>query len=392
MTQAYTPSQCENCLLRVQCPPGLNPVAVDCSNDSSNTLSVNSRQGTTSTQRTYELGNWLQALIQGAAQGSNIPTTTTTAEGNFLQSLLTRDNSQVTNNPLLQVLEALVSGAGTFPGRSSIDTIMARNPYSTDYETATKGLYDRIVGERRADAMSGPTNVRGGQARTAFELADIDTQASLNRFREVRGQQDKEAGVVMDAVKIANAMEQMRRGTGMQAAGMREGAVRGQTQESLGALNHLSRMRTNNSANLTMAAELLGTPRTTSNENVFGVGNMDTSSHHLGAGISCCFIFMEAYNGTLPWYIRKGRDEFVTPRRRRGYNWMSRWLVPVMRRYRRVREFVDFVLIRPFSRIGKAHYEPDASLKDVAVWLTHRPYCQAWFWLWATIGTFVKEK
>src|SRR5574343_1702324 len=69
-------------------------------------------------------------------------------------------------------------------------------------------------------------------------------------------------------------------------------------------------------------------------------------------GRPCCFIFMESYNGLLPWWIRRCRDAFYTPTRRLGYTRMSKILVPMMEKSKFIRGLVNELMIAPLSAYG----------------------------------------
>ena len=84
--------------------------------------------------------------------------------------------------------------------------IAARLPFNTTLETATTDLYVRVFAIARALAQSGPVNVRGGTARQGFELAELSTQQSINRFKEVWASQLAEAQVVIAAAQLVNAI------------------------------------------------------------------------------------------------------------------------------------------------------------------------------------------
>jgi hypothetical protein len=387
----YAPDVCANCILRVTQPKGLNPLNLSCDNGSSNSATAFQRVGTTSEAKNVNLPSWLSSLITSNTGNASVPASLTNADTSFLTGLLGRDNTSVPGGSAYDTLINLISNPSAYGGKSALDSMIARNPYSTDYETSTKALYDRIIGERRADAMSGPSNVRGGQARTGFELAEIDTQGALNRFREIRGQQDKEAGVVQQAVQISNTIEQMRRGVGLQAQQGKNQIANTQTQESLAASDNVNKRRTNNAANLSLAAEMFGSPTLTTTTNLAGLGHQATDSHNTSAGVTCCFIFLEVLNGQLPEYVRKGRDEFATGSRRNGYNWMASWLVPLMKRYAVIKNVVNHLLVKPFLVLGKHHYDPDGTFRGACTWLLLRPYAQGWFTLWSTLSIFHKE-
>lgn len=69
---------------------------------------------------------------------------------------------------------------------------------------------------------------------------------------------------------------------------------------------------------------------------------------------SCCFIFMEAYNGQLPWFVRFWRDVHApeSSARRNGYIKMAKWLVPAMQRSKIVRWLVNTLMIKPMTKFG----------------------------------------
>jgi hypothetical protein len=216
-------------------------------------------------------------------------------------------------------------------------------------------------------------------------MADMNTQLGLNRFREIEQQQRGQANDVMQATQIANAIEGARRGTRLQA---QQNAIAGQgqkTQESLAAAGDVRCMRQTNLANVVMASDLLGRPTQTQNEQGFNFGGQEGTSKGFNTGVTCCFIFLEALNGELPWYVRRGRDDFNTKNRRAGYVWMSRWLCPAMRVFPRMMNLVNAVMIKPFLRFGKMHYiEPET--RGSCKWLISRVPCQLWFWTWSFIG------
>lgn len=71
-------------------------------------------------------------------------------------------------------------------------------------------------------------------------------------------------------------------------------------------------------------------------------------------GGACCFIFLEAYNGELPWWIRKCRDYYYEqePQVATGYKRMAKWLVPAMKHSRLVRWAVNRFMIQPLTLYG----------------------------------------
>ena len=66
---------------------------------------------------------------------------------------------------------------------------------------------------------------------------------------------------------------------------------------------------------------------------------------------TCCFIFMEAYNGMLPDSVRICRDHFYReePRLAVGYCRMAEWLVPKMKRSSLVKWAVNLFMVKPLT-------------------------------------------
>ena len=71
----------------------------------------------------------------------------------------------------------------------------------------------------------------------------------------------------------------------------------------------------------------------------------------------CCFIFLEAYDGKLPWVVRAYRDQHMTPKNRRGYYRLADKLVPLMRKSRAVKHLVRFLMTKPMTFYGKYFYK-----------------------------------
>jgi len=87
----------------------------------------------------------------------------------------------------------------------------------------------------------------------------------------------------------------------------------------------------------------------------FGLGAAaNKSSIEKSGGVNCCFIFLEAYNGRLPWFIRIGRDiaYHKYPKVASGYKNMAKWLVPLMQKYNFVRWLVNTTMVIPLTKHG----------------------------------------
>lgn len=124
---------------------------------------------------------------------------------------------------------------------------------------------------------------------------------------------------------------------------------------------------------------------TTSNELTSGRQKSQTNMEgsNSGYGITvCCFIFLEAYNGKLPWYVRRCRDQFAAGPRVTGYNRMAARLVPLMRKSKLVSSLVNWLMIKPMTQFGGWLYnEPKHELGFV--WA---PVTAFWFALWSKLG------
>lgn len=84
---------------------------------------------------------------------------------------------------------------------------------------------------------------------------------------------------------------------------------------------------------------------------------LDRVAQTLGSipSVSCCWIWRERYGSgaAIPWYVRASRDRHYTPRRRSGYQRMSRAIIPAMQRSRIMRFALDLVMFLPLSAHAK---------------------------------------
>lgn len=112
-------------------------------------------------------------------------------------------------------------------------------------------------------------------------------------------------------------------------------------------------------------------------------GTSSTSGSNVGAGFNlCCFIFLEALNGELPWFVRRCRDEFCSGSRVRGYRRMSMWLVPAMRVWKAVAKLVNFLMVKPLTSYGGWLYG-EKGYRFGFLWF---PFVVFWFTLWHYYG------
>lgn len=96
---------------------------------------------------------------------------------------------------------------------------------------------------------------------------------------------------------------------------------------------------------------------------------------------TCCFIFLEAYHGTLPAFIRKGRDKYYEKdiNIATGYRRMANWLVPLMQENVLIRSLVWHLMINPITQhLGFIHKKKD--------YKKSRFVMHFWIKLWAMTG------
>lgn len=93
---------------------------------------------------------------------------------------------------------------------------------------------------------------------------------------------------------------------------------------------------------------------------------------------SCCFIFLEATNGILPWYVRKERDYYYKkqPLVADGYKKMAKWLVPMMRKSKVLKQFINFCMVRPIT-----YYGGWKNRVNKMGWIMY-PSKVVWFFIW----------
>jgi hypothetical protein len=118
---------------------------------------------------------------------------------------------------------------------------------------------------------------------------------------------------------------------------------------------------------------------------------LDRATNMIGSlpSMSCCFIFAEAYNGfgNIPWFVRASRDKHITPAKRAGYVWMSKWLVPLMARYNFVRELVRETMIEPLTEHAGWLFNQPGYDRGAA----RAPWHHFWQTTWSVLGRIVGE-
>lgn len=105
----------------------------------------------------------------------------------------------------------------------------------------------------------------------------------------------------------------------------------------------------------------------------------------MGAGAAgCCFIFLESYNGKLPWWVRVCRDYYYwrNPRIATGYKRMAKWIVPLMQKSAVVRKLVESLMVTPITKYGGWM----CNVPGYTNCQSYAPYKNFWFSVWHWLG------
>jgi len=271
------------------------------------------------------------------------------------------------------------------PGGTSLESQASVNPYGGDYANNTFDRYATEMGDAMALARSGPTMTRGGTAAQGFAQGQAATNASLNREDILTKNRQADASISQGAAGMIGQIDQGRDQAALQGVQASHGNYHDVVKEQLSA-GGLASERLKMFNDLVPTFSTLGsTLHGSETNNLRGRGAQTSSS--MGASLNlCCFIFLEAYNGELPWFVRAYRDEHAPEcsKRRNGYISMSKWLVPAMRVSWAARFAVNHLLVKPLTRYGAWHYK----LNNYG-WL-FAPVKLVWFGIWKLIGKETK--
>lgn len=232
------------------------------------------------------------------------------------------------------------------------DYLLGQMVAPTDYENNTQSLWENRLSRSLALSRSGPQAVMAPYSRGFGQAqAEVGEEAARGRGDEVRKQQliDRQLGV--------GAAESFNRGD-----------QSGQSTDT---------------NTLISLANILYPRNQNVQENYTGQGSQSSSAMSFG----CCFIFLEAYNGVLPTWVRECRDEFApeSSARRVGYVAMSKWLVPAMRLYPWVRKAVNSTMVQPLTNWG-GHYK---NVPGYSFGRKYAPIKTMWFAAWSLIGKLI---
>ena len=343
-----------------------------------------SRTGTSQQDMATILPTFLSQLLNTNAGDSQPDAAMAAAQKAFLSTLLSRNQDSTPGRTTLDSNMAI--DPMTFGGSSTLSTIAQRNPYSSQFEADTEAAFQQRSADALAQVQSGHEAVRGGQSRSGIAQGVMSTRLGQERGQEVRNAQMQDANIVGGAINSLNAIEGGRRGIQLGAQNQLGGQSIGRTGAGLDASRSVDSARTQHSAALDLASRLLGQRSNLVTDNLSGRGNQGTSSWGLNILGGCCFIFLEALNGKLPDFVERARVDFHTPIRRRGYKWMSFFLVPAMQKYKSVRFLVNAIIVKPMLKWGSYHYSIIGAKRWYALL---KPYVFLWFHTWHLLGKTV---
>lgn len=232
------------------------------------------REGDTWQRKQYEGSSALASLMGNIALNTQVLSSLTSAERIALAVLFaTTYSTIIPGGQTLYNLQAEDSGdPKQFTGAAALQSIYELDPFGTDYETETEDLYERSYLIARAAAISGPLNVRGATTRQAFELAELDTRMSINRFREIWQNQMSMAQVVTQAVQVANTAEAERRNALLRAQQQQAATEQGRSVQMLQAAEQLNNDINTHIRTLSLGGEFLTVPTMWTHEQLQGQG------------------------------------------------------------------------------------------------------------------------
>jgi hypothetical protein len=266
-----------------------------------------------------------------------------------------------------------------YTGHDTLQRVAERDPFSSTFEAQTEDAFRQRAGDAMSMAATGPDAVRGGDARTGIAQGVLGSRLAQDRGQEVRQAQLQDLLATTGAATAAAGIEGQRANTASTAAQGLSNIGTGVADRGLGAARAVDFNKVQNLALLQLASQLQGTQLGTTVDNFSGHG----SQSGWQSGLNCCFVFLQALNGKLPWYIEVARLEYWTRERRDGYCWMASWLVPVMKASKVVSWLVNATMVKPFLRYGAWMYA-DRSARQVSV--MYAPLCESWLALWGWLG------
>lgn len=241
------------------------------------------RQGTSENAANYQgLPAYLTDLIGDNARSTDNDPALSPLQTSLFSDLMTRTPSDL---PGVGTLDSNMAISPTsFTGSSTLSTIAARDPYSSQFETDTQDAYEQRASDAMAQAATGPDAVRGGSARTGIAQGVMADRLAQGRGEEVRKAQTQDAGIVGMAGQMFNQIEGQRRGVQLGSQQQKAEQSLQQDDNALGAARVVDNRKVSNLGALQLASDLLGTKKGLSTDNLTGKGAQ--TNHGWNAGVS----------------------------------------------------------------------------------------------------------
>lgn len=259
-------------------------------------------------------------------------------------------------------LTDLVSYNPGVPGWVGANDGASLDPFTNQYEQQTQDLFQNRLDLGLAKAQSGPEAVLAPLQRgKSFREAETLNEFSRGRNQEIRQERNVDTGIMLKSIE--NVIGQR-----------------------LQAAHEFPSFKTADQSAFQTAATLLGPKNNNVSEDFSGQGDQSSTGYSYGANL-CCFIFLEAFNGKLPWFVRFCRDLYITPKRRKGYNFMAKHLVPAMQHSYIARMLVHNMMVKPITLFGGWLCRIEGfNYKTSDMLIT-----KFWFFVWDLIGGFCGE-
>lgn len=356
------------------------------SNSQGSGSNVFNRSGTSTATQQSSIPSFISGLLPGTAQRASSATMQPQVNS-FLSGLLSRDNSQLGGTQMETAIGGMTPQ--NYDGRAVLTSQTSVDPMSDEYRTNTYDKYLQSVRDGVAATATGPNAVRGAAARQGFAESDAVMRAANEREDVIRQHRATDAGIVQGAVGSMNQIELQRRGALMEANRQGVQNMLAGTAQSLSAAEQGGNQLGQEANILTGIARLLQQNTTTTTENLRGAGSQESGARANQLGLNCCYIYMEAFNGTLPPVVRRARDLFApeSSDRRIGYIWMSKWLVPAMQKFAIVRVLVNETMIKPSIKYATWFFNEDGNKQT---WKAYGLVVKSWFKVWEVIGKVVR--
>lgn len=256
-------------------------------------------------------------------------------------NLLTGAGGQVASNAVQ--LNKLLN-----PGYYSVADNMARQTNNLLNSYNTKGL---SPGEQNA-VERGLNQTNTGTGNLGLTNATNTTANAMNFGGAFNAKLGMLGGALNNATNVANTLAT---GGGVNPVGVALG-----TNQPHQGTSFANPGYTTQSADVSQS--LLGGINATGNQQQGAIdkfnqynserGKLDSWTQ--GMGNVCCFIFLEANNGTLPEHVRMWRDYYYNkePAVATGYKRMASWLVPLMKGYSLIKQLVNWTMVKPITHYG----------------------------------------